>query len=109
MCKTTSKPNIVENNIEGSAQMKYNISVIVNGSITMNSDKVPLYTTGATEIALNYNVQVTDLLDDCECDSVPPRRELQRINGNKCKMVLIGDSHAKGCASKLHEKLKEHG
>jgi hypothetical protein len=25
----------------------------------------------------------------------------------KHKIVLIGDSHAKGCASKLHEKLKE--
>jgi hypothetical protein len=80
MCKTTSQANIVENNIEKSAQMKYNILVTVNGSVTMNSDKVPLYTTGASENILNYDVQATDLLDDCECDNVLPRRELQRNN-----------------------------
>jgi hypothetical protein len=88
MCKTTSQANIVENNTEKSAQMKYNIPVIVNGSITMNSDNVPLYMTGASENILNYDVQATDLLDDCECDNVLPRRELQRNNGNNNNMHM---------------------
>jgi hypothetical protein len=82
MSKTTSQANIVENNIEESAQIKYNIPVIVNGSITMNSDKVPLYMTGASETVLNYDVQATDLLEDRECDNVSPRMKLKRNSCN---------------------------
>ncbi|MDR0751761.1 MAG: hypothetical protein LBF12_04155 [Christensenellaceae bacterium] len=90
----------MEHNIEESAQIKYNIPVIVNGLITMNNDKVPLYMTGTSETAINYDVQATDLLVDCECDSVFPKMNL---NLNSC----INNTHMSVSRANMIPNLKE--
>jgi hypothetical protein len=98
--KITSQANIVEHNIEKSAQIKYNIPVIVNGSITINSDKVPLYMTGMSETAINCDVQATDLLVERECDNVFPRMNL---NLNSC----INNTHMSVSRANMIPNLKE--
>jgi hypothetical protein len=90
--KSTTAVSILEGNFEESAQMNYSIPVIVNGSIILKSNKVPLYTSTTPETAVNHDFQAIDWLVDRKCEDIFFKKDTNLIgcNNNTIQITHIG-------------------